>query len=57
MLKIFTLDVYALLDLCATLSFFTPLLAKKFDGLPDILHEPFLVFTPVGELAVAKRVY
>ena len=25
--------------------------------MPDILHEPFVVSTPVGELVVAKRVY
>ena len=41
MLKVFSLDVYALLDTSATLSFVTPLVAKKFDILPDILHEPF----------------
>ena len=56
-LKIFTLDVYALLDPGATLSFVTPLVAKKFDVLADILHEPFLVSTPVGESVVPKRVY
>ncbi len=37
MLKIFTLDVYALLYPGATLSFVTPLVAKMFDTLPDIL--------------------
>ena len=57
MLKNFTLDVYALLDPGATLSFVTPLVAKKFDVLADILHEPFLVSTPVGESVVPKRVY
>ena len=57
MLKIFTLDVYALLDLGATFSFVTPLVAKKFYVLPDILHEPFQVSTLVGVSAVAKRVY
>ena len=57
MLKIFTLDVYVLLDPGATLSFVTPLVAKKFDVLPDILHEPFLVSTPLGESVVTKRVY
>ena len=56
-LKIFTLDVYVLHDAGATLYFVTPLVAKKFDALPDILHEPFLVSTPVGESVVAKRVY
>ena len=49
MLKVFFLDVHVLLDVGATLSFITPLVAKKFDILPDILHEPFIVSTPVGE--------
>ena len=57
MLKIFTLDVYDLLDPGATFSFVTPLVAKMFDTLPDILHEPFLEYTPVGESVVFKRVY
>ena len=57
MLKIFTLDVYVLLDPGATLSFVTTLVAKKFDVLPYILYEPFLVSTPVGESVIAKRVY
>ena len=57
LLKIFTLDVYALLDLGATLSSVAPLVSKKFDVLPEILDEPFLVSTPVGESVVAKRVY
>ena len=37
--------------------FFTPIIAKKFDILTDILNEPFMVTTMVGESAVAKRVY
>ena len=57
MLKIFTIDVYALLDPGATLSFVTPLVDKKFDILPDISHEPILVSTLVGELVVIKIVY
>ena len=57
MLKVFSIDVYALLDLDATLSFVTPLVAKKFDILPDTLHEPFIVSTLVGKSVVAKRVY
>ena len=35
MLNIITTDVYDLLDPGATLSFITPLVAKKFDILPD----------------------
>ena len=45
MLKLFSLDAYALLDPGATLSFVIPLIAMKFDILLDILDEPFLVFT------------
>ena len=36
MLKVLSLDVYALIDPGATLSFVTPLLAKNFDIFPDI---------------------
>ena len=53
MLKVFSIDVYALLDPGATLSFVNPLVNKKF----DILHEPFIVSTSVGESVVEKRVY
>ena len=56
MLKFFSFDVYALLAPDATLSFVTSLVAKKFDILPDILHEPFIVSTLVVELVVAKSV-
>ena len=35
----------------------TPLVAKKFDILPYILREPFIVCTLVGESVVSKRVY
>ena len=56
-LKVFSIDVYVLLDPGATLSFVTPLVDKMFDILPDILHEPFIVSTPVGESVVAKKVY
>ena len=57
MLKVFSIDVYALLDPGDTLYFVTPLIAKKFVILPDILNEPFIVTTSVGELVVSKRVY
>ena len=39
------------------MSFVTPLVAMKFDILPDILDEIFSVSTPVGDSVVAKRVY
>ncbi|KAH0689089.1 hypothetical protein KY289_016447 [Solanum tuberosum] len=57
MLKVFQLDVYALLDPDATLFFVTPYVAMKFYVLPDILLKPFSVSTPVSDSVVAKRVY
>ena len=54
MLKVLSIGVYALLDPGATLSFVTPLVAKKFDILLYFLHEPFIMSTPVGESVVAK---
>ena len=56
-LKVFSIDVYALLDPDSTLSFVTPLVGKKFDILHDILHENFIVFIPVDDSIVTKRVY
>ncbi|KAH0636267.1 hypothetical protein KY290_036703 [Solanum tuberosum] len=57
MLQVFSIDVYALLDPNATLSFVTPLMAMIFDVLPEKLEEPFSMSTPVGDSVVAKRVY
>lgn len=57
MLKFFSINVYSLLDPSATLYFLTPLVAKNFNNLSDILHEPFLVATPVCDSIVAKREY
>ena len=56
-LQVFYINVYALLYLGSTLSFVTPLVARKFDILPDVLVEPFSVFTPICDFVVAKRVY
>ena len=57
MVKIFTLDVYALFDLGAALIFVTPLVSKKFNDLQNMLHERFVVSTHVGESVVANIVY
>ncbi|XP_049360778.1 uncharacterized protein LOC125825494 [Solanum verrucosum] len=56
MLKVFLIDVYVLLDPGATLSFVTPFVAMQFDMLPEVLLQPFMVSTPVGD-SVANRVY
>ena len=37
--------------------FFNPLVPIKFDILADSLNEPFMVTTPVGDAAIAKRLY
>ena len=52
-----TFPVHELFDPGSTLSFVTPLVASKFDLLPEILHEPFLVSTPIGHNIRAERVY
>ena len=46
-LHVLSFPVYALLDLGSTLYFFTPLIPSKFYLLLEILHEPFLVSTPI----------
>ena len=55
--KVFSIDVYSLLDPGATLPFLIPLLAKQFDVLPNDLIEPLSVTTPVGDYVVTKRVF
>ena len=57
MLNVFSINVYALFYIGATLSFVTRPVAKKFDTLPDIFYEPFIVSTPVGESVVPKNMY
>ena len=56
-LHVFSFPVYALLDSGSTLSFVTPLVACKFDLLPEIMHEPFIVSTPIGDDIRAESVY
>ena len=57
MLQVFSVNFYALLDLGATLSFVTLLVARMFDILPDVLIEPFSVCTPMVDSIIPKRVY
>ena len=53
-LKVFSIDVYDLLDPGATLSFVIPLVSKKFYIQLDILHESFIVSIRVVESIVEK---
>ena len=57
MIKVFILDVYALLDLGESLSFITPYDSNNFYILPQKLCEPFYVSTLVWEFILAERVY
>ncbi|XP_049367976.1 uncharacterized protein LOC125832828 [Solanum verrucosum] len=51
-LQIFSIDVYALLDPSANLSFVTPFVAMKFEILPEVLIEPFSVSTSVADFVI-----
>ena len=57
MLQVFFTSVYPLLDLGCTLSFVTPLLALTFETLPEVLHDPIVDSTPLGENVRTDRVY
>ena len=57
MLQVFSVNVYALPDPGAALSIVTPLVARKFDVLPNVLIEPFSVRTLTSYFVVAKKVY
>ena len=57
MLQVFDLDIYALLDTGATLSFVTPYIEFNFSVPPETLLEPFLISTLVGDLVIARPVY
>ena len=56
-LQVFSISVYALLDLGSTLSFVTPLLSLTIEILPEVLHDPIVVSTPLGENVRTDRVY
>ena len=57
MLQVFSTFVYALLDPRSTLSFVTPLLSLTFEILPEVLHDPIVVSTPLRENVRIDRVY
>ena len=48
MMEVFSTSFYALLDPGSTLSFLTPLLSLIFEILPEVLHDPIVVSTPLG---------
>ena len=40
-----------------SLSFLTPYIAMNIDIIPELLSEPFSVFSPLGESILSERVY
>ena len=57
MLQIFSTAFYPLVDRGSTLLFVTPLLALTFEILPDVLHDPIVVSTPLGYNVRTDRLY
>ena len=57
MVQVFSTSFYALLDLGSKLSFVTPLLGLTLEILPDVLHDPIVVSTPLGDNVRNDRVY
>ena len=57
MLRVFDLDIYALLDPGSTISFVTPYIVVQFSVSPETHAKPFLVSTPIGYPLIARRVY
>ena len=57
MLRVFHLDVYALIDPGANISFVSPYVSMRFSVKPELLKDFFHVSTPVGELVIARAVY
>ena len=56
-LRVFELDVYALLDPGDTHSFVTPYIVVKFSVSLETLSEPFSISTPVGDQVIARQLY
>ena len=57
MLQVFSTSVYALLHPGSTLHFVTPFLALTLKTLPEVLHDPIILTTPLGENVRADRVH
>ncbi|WMV50273.1 hypothetical protein MTR67_043658 [Solanum verrucosum] len=57
MLKVFTFDVYALLDRCVNFSFVTPYVTMKFGISLKELLKPFCFPTQIGDSILPERAY
>lgn len=56
-LRVFDFDEYILVNLGANLSFVTPYLALRFDICPKIFLDLFLIYTPIDDSILSKKVY
>lgn len=56
LIKFFTFDVYALIDLGASLYFVTPYIAMNFNILHDHFLKPFIISKLVGDSILTERV-
>ena len=57
MMQVFSTFVYSLLNQGSTFSFLTPLLTLNFAKLPEVLHDPVVVSTPLRENVRTNRVH
>src|SRR5687768_2998402 len=57
MLRVFHLDVYALIDPGANIFFVSPYVSMRFSVKPELLKSPFSVSTPVGESIIARTIF
>ena len=57
MLQVLSTSVYVLLDQRSTFSFITPLFSLTFDILPEVMLDPLVVSTPLGENVGSDRAY
>ena len=57
MLQVFSTSFYDLLDPGSVLSFVTPLVALLFEIFIEVLHDPIVVSTLLGENVRADRVF
>ena len=56
-LQLFSTSVYSLLDLGSMISFVTHFFALTLETFPNVLHDPIVFSTPLGENVRTDRVY
>ncbi|XP_070014776.1 uncharacterized protein [Nicotiana sylvestris] len=56
-LSVYSFDALALIDPGSTHSYVSSYFSLRFSGQPELLNDPFLVVTPVGESLLVEYVY